>query len=699
MRNAGAKTVSAMLAMGFISGAALADDYVDEIVVEGRTLSLDKLNAVKTPTPIIDIPQSLSIISNEQIADQAFTSIGDILRYTPGLSVSQGEGNRDAIVIRGNSSTADFFIDGLRDDVQYFRPLYNIEQIEILRGSNALLFGRGGGGVINRVTKRPVIGEQFAGFTTGADTFGAYNFNGDVNYTLGENGAFRLNGFYEKLKNHRDFYKGRRYAINPTLEFKLGSNTMLDLSYEYVNDDRTVDRGIPSVPVAGGPGAPLSGVQKTFFGSPDQNLTTLVANIARAKIDHIFSDHLRGNLTVQYADYDKLYQNIFPVGFDVAANMVTLDGYQDTTTRENLIVQWNMVGEFATGPFKHTLLFGAEYGDQDSNNARNDNLFASTMDDQATIPFTDPLSLPAFGFTVPARDRSSEVKFTSVYVQDQIDVTDWLKIVAGGRYDRFDIDVVDQFEVANGAADGNDGFLGRVDEEISPRFGVILKPAENFSLYGSYSESFLPRSGDQFLSLTLTSEALDPQTFKNEEVGAKWDVTKGLSVTAALFRLKRASVTTADPLNPGNTIILDGTTTKGFELQIVGDVTDYWHLSGGFSYLDSEIKGGSFNGNRTKQTPEAMFSLWNHFKMTEKLGLGAGVTHQSSMFASADNAVLLPGYTRIDAAVYYDLTDTLRIQANIENLTDEEYFPDAHNNNNISTGEPLNARFTVSGRF
>lgn len=710
IRCAGAASLAALTAA--FASAKAADDATlkvayaiapgDSIIVEGKYLSLDKLNAVKTPTPVIDIPQSLSIISNEQIADQSFASFGDILRYTPGLSISQGEGHRDAIIIRGNDTTADFFLDGLRDDVQYFRPLYNIQQVEILRGANALLFGRGGGGgVINRVTKKPEIGERFVGLAGSVDTFGAYYFSSDLNHSVSDNAAFRLNAYYEDLDNHRDFFDGERYALNPTFSVDLGPETSLFFSYEHLNDDRVVDRGVPSVTVAGGPDVPLEGFDNTFFGSPDENLTTLEAHIVRGRIDHTFSDMLRGNVTAQYADYAKLYQNLFAAGFDVPTNMITLDGYQDTTDRQNLIIQGNLVGEFQSGPLGHTLLFGAEHGDQDTANARNDNVFADSADDQITFAFTDPLNIPQFSFSNRVRDRASEVAFTSVYLQDQIDVTDWLKLVGGLRYDRFDIDVVDNIEVEDGAADGNDGLLGRVDEEISPRFGLILKPAENVSFYGSYSESFLPRSGDQFLSLSLslTDEALEPQFFENMEIGAKWDMTSALALTAALFRLERESVTTVDPLNPDNTLILDGTIVKGFELQLAGDITEQWSVHGGVSYLDGEVDGGGNDGARTAQTPEFMFSLWNRYQATEKLGFGLGITHQSEMFVLEDNAVELPSFTRVDAAIFYDVNDSLSLQANVENLLDTNYFPDAHSNDNISTGEPLNARFTVHARF
>ncbi|MEO0319635.1 MAG: TonB-dependent receptor plug domain-containing protein, partial [Pseudomonadota bacterium] len=163
------------------------DDNPDIIVV-GRVLYSDQVNAVKTPTPIIDVPQSLSIITADQIIQQGFNSVGDIILYTPGVNNSQGEGHRDAVVFRGIRSTADFYLDGVRDDVQYYRSLYNLEQVEILRGPNALLFGRGGtGGVLNRVTKKGVLGERFVGFKTSVDTFGAADVQIDANFDVSDN--------------------------------------------------------------------------------------------------------------------------------------------------------------------------------------------------------------------------------------------------------------------------------------------------------------------------------------------------------------------------------------------------------------------------------------------------------------------------------------------------------------------------------
>lgn len=678
--------------------AALDNDDIEEIIVQGRYLSLDKLNAVKTPTPVINVPQSLTIIGSEQISRQAFTNIGDITRYSPGISISQGEGHRDAIIIRGIQTTADFYIDGVRDDVQYFRPLYNLDRIEILRGANALLFGRGGGGgIVNRVTKRPDLDGDFIGYSAAVDTFGAYSVSGDLNYQVGDEAALRLNGFYEELNNHRDFFGGERFAINPTFAFNASDDTSILLSYEYVNDDRVVDRGVPSQNVVGGPDVPLEGFDNTFFGSPDQNFTTLEAHIVSARVDHNFSDNLRSNFTAQYADYDKAYQNLFPSDGVVVTNGafpgVELDGYRDTTARENLILQANLVGEFETGALGHTMLLGVEYGNQDTQNARLDSVFAANGDDQLFIPFSDPLNIPAFDFSNSVRNRASEVETLSVYLQDQIDLTEQFKVVVGARFDSFDISVNDI---------ANNGQFERKDEEVSPRFGVIYKPAENVSFYGSYSESFLPRSGEQFLTLNFDSESTRPQSFENKEIGAKWDIRPDLSLTAAIFELDRESFTSIDPEDAGQVIVIEGSETKGFEIQLAGNLTDHLFITTSYTYLDGDVErvdGSGNDSNRTRQTPENMFSAWGNYEVNDRLGLGLGVTHQGSFFVQEDNAVEVPGYTRFDAAVYYELNDQVRLQLNAENLFNADYFPDAHSNDNISIGRPLNVRFSVNGRF
>lgn len=671
---------------------------IEEILVSGQYLADKLVSATKTNTPVLDVPQSLSVMTRGQIDDQALIDIGDVLRYTPGASIGQGEGHRDQITIRGQNTTADFYSDGLRDDVQYFRPLYNLERIEILRGSNALIFGRGGGGgIINRVTKTPTYAEDFTLASVAVDSFASFTGQFDTNFATGDSSAIRINGFYEHLDNHRDAFEGDRFAINPTFATEFSDQTRLLLSYEYVNDNRIVDRGVPALN-----GQPVRGFDTTFFGDPNVNITEFEAHITKARFEHDFSDASSFNTTIQYADFDKFYQNLFPTGFDATAGTVSLDGYGDGTDRQNLIIQSNFLRQFVTGFLTHEFLVGAEYGDQQTVNDRRDVLFEDSQDDVISFAFSDPLNIPAFSFPVLNRDRSSDVQFLSFYLQDQIDLGEHFKIIAGLRYDRFDINVVDRIEVANGSEDGNNGFLGRVDEEISPRLGLIYKPIENISVYTSFARSFLPRSGDQFLTLSLSTQALEPEAFENYEIGFKYDIKPGLSFTAALFRLDRENGTTVDPTDVGN-VLLIGSRTEGLELQLVGEVTDFWSINAGYSFLNANERGRVVDNslaNRTlSQVPENMASIWNQFTLNERLSFGVGATYQGGQFASISNAVELPDFVRFDTALSYRIDDQFTVQFNVENLFDTDYFPAAHNDNNITTGEPLNVRLTLSGRF
>ncbi|MFL2503762.1 MAG: TonB-dependent receptor [Candidatus Azotimanducaceae bacterium] len=683
----------------------IAGEQIEEIVVEGKYLSIDKVNAVKTPTPILNIPQSVTILTETTIEKQAFGNFGDIMRYTPGLAISQGEGHRDAIIIRGIQTTADFFVDGIRDDVQYFRPLYNVSQVEILRGPNALLFGRGGGGgVVNRVQKKAELGKDFLELDVGINTFRSYSAAIDANSEVSQKAAFRLNAYYQGLDNHRDFFNGESYAINPTITYQHNDKTTASLSWEYVDDGRVVDRGVPSMVDASATRKPLEGYSNTFFGSPNQNLTTLEANLIRARLDHTFSDHLRGNVTLHYANYDKLYQNLYASESVVleadGISEVELDGYRDKTDRENLILQANLIGEIQTGLVVHTILSGFELGNQRTSNARENNVFAQNNDDQLVIPFSDPLSIPSFSFSSPARDRESEVDFASIYFQSQTRLTEEFLLLFGLRYDTFEINVLDIIEKNDG--DTNDGNFDRKDSELTSRFGFIYKPVENFSLYASYSETFLPRSGDQFLTLNLDSESTRPQFFESDEVGIKWDLSSNLNLTFAAFDLDRETYTSIDPEDPEQLIIIEGSEIRGWELQFGGALTERYRFTAGYASLDGEVKranGGGNDGNATRQTPENMFSIWNSFQVNNKLSLSLGVIFQDSFFVREDNSVKVPDFTRVDAAVYYEFNDRMKLQLNIENLLDEKYFPDAHSNNNITTGEPFNARLSLKYDF
>ena len=671
------------------ANTSLFSQDVEEIVVKGKVLYSDQVTALKTPVPIIDVPQTLSIITDDEIRKQGFRELGDIVRYTPGVNTSQGEGHRDAVVFRGVRSTADFYLDGVRDDVQYYRSLYNLEQVEILRGPNALLFGRGGtGGIINRVTKKAVLDEQFGSFDMGADSFGAFDFAVDYNVSTGEKSALRINFHSDTLENHRDYYDGDRYGFNPTLRLEISPATTLDLSYEHADHERFIDRGVPTLN-----GEPVEAFEEIVFGDTDTNLQTLRADIYRANLSHDFSDTRKGNLVVQYSDFQKLYKNYYASGYS-GGDTFTADGYLDPTERNNLIISGNIVNEFQTGSAKHTLLVGAEIIDTENENYRYNTFFITTEDDNEVFNIARPINfgVNAAGvrtyndFTADLKSSTqSDIEVTSIYIQDQIDVTDNFKVLLGGRLDNFDITVRD---IKKGTSES------REDEEFSPRAGLIYKPQENISLYVSYAESFLPRSGEQFKKLDANAARLDPDVYESTEVGVKWDIRPGLSFTASYFDSEQ-TVATRDSDTGENSEII-GLQVDGIELELKGQVTEKLSLAIGYSDLDGETA----KGGEPREIPEYTASLWATYEVNDRFGIGLGITSQGESNIKNDKpGLILPDYTRVDFAAYYDLADDLSIQLNVENVTDELYFPHSHSTHQASVGEPLNARISLRKTF
>ena len=689
--------ISACFAL--FAGASVAEDQIEEVVVVGEVLFQDQINALKTPTPVINVPQSVVVVSSGEIKKRGFTSIADIVNHVPGLNTSQGEGHRDAVVFRGVRSTADFFLDGFRDDVQYYRALYNLEQVEVLKGPNALLFGRGGtGGVLNRVTKKGWLGESFTDLGVAANSFGGLSLQIDRNMGVSESSAFRVNGYYESLENHRDFFDGDQFGSNPTAKFKLSDATILDLSYEYIDQERFIDRGIPT----GTDGRPVRALRNNVFGDPLLNTTELEANLFKAMVQHRFSDAMKGNFSVFYGDYEKMYQNFYAAKYDQSKtpNEVTLDGYVDTTQRENLQISGNVIAELQTGIATHTLLFGLEVIDTTSDQDRFNTYFDTSESDKENFSISAGLPLALVGgrgtnsagqatvndFALKLNDDTHvEIEARSLYVQDEIQLSEKLIAILGGRYDEFDIEVVNvkSAEIRN-----------RKDDEISPRVGLIYKPQENTSIYLSYSESFLPRSGEQFANINGDNNQLDPDTFENLELGIKWNANEALSLSASVFEIDKKSPQVAD--NDPSTLDVIESSIDGFEVQIQGKLNSNWSINASYGYLDGEQVNRSGNtGLRPRELPENMFSLWTMYQVTPKFGLGIGVSYQDESFINNSNSATLPSYTRIDAAVFYEVSEDLMIQLHVENLSDRVYFPNAHSTHQASVGEEVNARLSL----
>ena len=647
-------------------------------------------SATKTDALLRDVPQSVTVVTKSVIADQQMQGMADVVRYVPGVTIAQGEGNRDQATIRGNNTTAGFFVDGMRDDVQYFRDLYNVERVEALKGANALIFGRGvGGGALNRVMKSaewtPTRELQVEG-----GSYGTRRSTLDLGEGVSRRLALRLNGMYENSDLYRHDVSLERYGVNPTATLRLSPGTRVLASYERFKDDRTADRGIPSFQ-----GAPLAiASPRTFFGDPSQSFADALVNVGTVTLEHTASSGLTLRNRSVFADYNKIYQNVFPGAVDSTGSTVQIAGYNNATGRRNLLNETEVTYPLVTGGLRQTLLGGVAVGRQITDNLRNTAFFNDTA-----LAVSTPLSTPTIAAPVTFRpgatdaNNHSNATSLSVYGQSQVFLSNRWQAIVGARYERF---TVNFFNNRNGDA------LSRTDDLISPRAGLLYKPVEAVTLYSSYSVSALPSSGDQFSSLTTTTETLEPEKFKNYEVGAKWDVLDRLSLAAAVYRLDRTNTTAPDPTDPSRTVQTGSQRTEGFEFNVNGAITPVWQVIGGYANQSATVTSATAaapEGARVALVPRNTVSLWNRYQVASSLGFGMGVIYQDEMFAAIDNTVTLPSFVRVDAAAYYTVNRWVRLQANVENVFDRSYFPTANSNNNITPGSPRAVRVTVATAF
>lgn len=710
---------TALLVLSILgSHAGAAEQTLSPIEVRGQAERADgpvagyratrSATFTKTDTPLAEVPASVAVVPAELMKDQAMQSLADVFRYVPGATSHQGEGNRDQVVLRGISTSADFYIDGIRDDAQVFRDLYNLERVEVLKGPGGMVFGRGSaGGVVNRVSKKPLfspVGE--ASVTLGS--YGQRRGTVDVGGKAGEAAAWRVNAMAERAGSFRDDVDMKRYALNPTATLIVSAATALTLGLEHLHDERTADRG-----VAARNGRPFADDTGRFFGNAGQSEARSTVSSAYAILDHDLGGgtQLRNSLRVTH--YDKFYQNVYADNANAssitAAGTLRLAAYNNANQRTNLFNQTDLTTRFTAGGFEHTLLAGIELGHQDSSSQRNTGFFGpgnnATL---ATVPATAPFAT-VIRFQPRANDADNNVKadIVAAYLQDQVALNRELTLLAGLRFDYFRTAFDDRRTLGIPVQTIAPTDLQRTDRAWSPRLGLIWSPAAGHHYYASYSHAFLPSAETLGLTILnagtgLSSADFAPETATNYEIGARWDLQPQLTLSAAAFRLDRDHVRNAD--GTGGFVQVGQQRTDGAELGLQGEVTRRWQVYGGYTYLDGRITkataAAATLGHRPQLEPRHSVALWNRFDLGNGWGAGLGLIHQDVSFTNVDNVVRLPAFTRADGALYYAFAGgRSRLALNVENLFDTKYFPTADGNNNISPGAPRNARLTLSTRF
>jgi len=693
------------LTLGATPLAAWAQESLPAVTV---TASKDKdgyvaatsASGTKTEMALRDVPQTINVVPAAVIRDQNAMSIQDIMKNIPGVGLSTGDGQRDQVFIRGFTAIGDQFVDGFRDDALYFRDLSNVERLEVIKGPAAVLYGRGSsGGLVNRITRKPGIDITDLALSL-TNTKGR---RGEVDVgRVGETVDWRFTGARELSDSYRDQQFINRTALSPSVAIRLSSATKLLLQGDYLEDRRLTDFGIPSYH-----GRPVAVDARTYFGAAnarDADFSQSRVVSTAATLTHKFSDSLSLRNAFRYYDYhlDRNNTNISGNVNEVKGTM-SLGHAKLNRDESGWFNQTELTQKLVTGTVRHEVLYGAEFGKQnkDASSWASTVVATNVSIFHPVLPQVNRSKLGARSDTFGTYDTSA------AYVQDAISFSDEWKALAGLRYDRYK----QQSRLAN-ALGVTTADLSRTDSAYSPRAGLVWQPSAVQSYYASWSRSFQP-SGENF-ALAANNADLSPETTRNTEVGAKYDLWGGrANATVSLFRLERDNIKTSDPIT--NRIVPVGTQrTDGLELTFNADLHDGWKMMAGYAYLDATITDSiavdrsvnvpgtttasavAIKGKRATLTARNTANLW----LTKDLGhgftVGGGANAVGSRFANPGNTVVLPGYVTADAMAAYR-TGRYEVQLNVNNIGDTRYIVSGHGSSpNLSLpGAPRNVALTL----
>lgn len=678
------KTLPLLLAGLFLlHGAARADDLPDvaRVTISGSGGEASSGGATKTYSSMLDTPQAVTVVNRDSLRNRAALTSKDALEYVSSVVAGQGEGRRDEFYIRGFYSLRDTLLDGLRDDNLYFRDLATVDQIEVIKGAAAALYGRGSaGGLINRVSKKPRASQDTeVTATIGSDRERRVSVDAGGALSASANG--RVIAVYDKGDSYRDVVHHTRKLLAPSIQFALAPETSLLLQAEVQREDHTPDRGVPSLL-----GRPLAVAPFTYYGEA-YDYTRTDNDLARARLEHRINDRLTLDNTLQYTRTGL-------EGVNTRNRRVNADG---TLSRQiTYFPQWqrNLINqtELTYTGVGHTVLAGLELSEQRRDVRTAQTGIAYPIDLYAPQP---KLPAPQVSTFPVSLDNAFVARTQALYVQDQIDVATGWKALLGARFDRFQQQQTNRLK--------NNERSERTDNVASPRAGLVYQPDDHQSWYANLSRSFQPGGGELLYTGNTPLSQVRPLQTDLQEVGYKRDwLARRLFATVALFRIEQRNQLTMDPNDPAGLrqLQVGKQRNQGVELELQGALWQGARMNAGYTYNDARIVASNdvARGNRAEMTPRHRASLWLDQAFDATWSAGLGVLVNSSQFALSDNTVRLPGYARMDAMLaYHQPRYDLRLKLN--NVGNARYYDSAINNVQIQPGAPRNASLTLSTRF
>jgi catecholate siderophore receptor len=710
------------------------------IAVEGEgedtnTYKAERLESPKFTQPLLDTPQTVTIIRKEVMAQQGAASLSDALRNLPGITFQLGEnGNTqsgDTIFLRGFDAQSSIFLDGIRDLGAAVRDVFNVEQVEVFKGPAGADNGRGAtSGYVNLASKLPDE-ENGLSSSVAYGTSDRRRVTGDWNHSLQslEGAGFRLNVMGEESGvAGRDFIERDSWGLAPSFALGLGTATRFYAYSQHIHQDNTPDGAVPTVGISDytfvAPNASVTGppVRDANYYGLDSDFESIRANMVTARVEHDFSPDATLRNTSRWGVNKQERVLTAPLQAPVIVNANdpstwTLNRTRHASYRDNTVItnQTNLTTRFTTGSIQHSLSTGLEYIYEKQ--------FTPTIGGLGTLGPTSLYNPNRAGvFTVaPAIARTGaysdgHTSTGALYAFDTWELNPQWELNTGARFEHY------KTETETAGTNGTPvTSLSQSDNLLSWKVGVLFKPAENGSIYVAFANSLKPPGSDNFtLNATRSNTGginaadpnLDPQRSTNIELGTKWDLLDGrLAATGALFRMKnRNDLQRPDPGNPDAIVQYGEREVKGVELGLVGQITPAWLITAGVTRQDTEVTEGTFGGTQTGAainfSPKLSATMWTTYKLPMNFTIGGGVRYVDTAARTVSNVPVtsgvfeIPSYTVVDLFASYDVNDHFSIQVNGYNVTDEDYIGKINNNGQrYIAGTPPSYLATVNFKF
>ena len=663
--------------------------------VEVRDESKIQAASPKYTEPLLNTPQTITVISKDVIEEQGATTLRDVLKNVPGLTITAGEGGApagDNLTLRGFSARNDIFVDGVRDLSPQARDPFNLEEVDVVKGPGAVYTGRGStGGSINLINKLPNLRRHFSGVIDfGTDH--TRRATGDINIPLNDSVAFRLNllGHHSAVAG-RDTVEFNRWGVAPSLTWGLGKSTRLTLAYYKLKQDNLSDYGIPWVPATNNAlvefrdrPAPVS--RSTFYGLTDRDFEKLDSDLVTVRVERDFNDalSLRNQFRYAYSTRDSIAT---PPRFASNDSTVINRELRSWQTEDDVWDnQTDFVARFSTGTVEHALVTGLNF-------TRETNIRKTRTAPNMQTTLFGPNPEDIFPGVITPGGITGDVTANSqaFFLFDTAKFGKKWELSGGLRWDRFDADGI----TTAGAP------VSRVDRMLSGRAGIVFKPLPQGNIYAAYGTALNPSL--EGLSYNTANTVIDPEKTYTTEVGTKWDVLNGrLLLTAAGFRVEKLNARTPGLLPGDPPQVLQGRQrVDGAELSVTGSITREWQFLAGYTFLDSETVDSNTPaeiGKSLVNTPRNSFNLWTTYRMRSGLGLGGGARFVGQRYGNTINTRFVDAYWTFDLMASYPISKHIDLKLNLYNLTDAYYF-DRLGGGHVVPGPGRSASLSTSFRF